>query len=589
MSRRPNVVFVLTDDQGYGEIGAHGNAWIRTPNMDKLHDEGVRFTHYHVGTTCAPTRSGLMTGHHCNSAGVWHTIGGRSLLRPDEWTLADALKSAGYRTGHFGKWHLGDCKPFRPHDRGFEETVYHCGGGVGNTADAWGNDYFDDTYQVNGTPQKFEGYCTDVFFREGMKFIEAHKDEPFFCYIATNAPHGPFNVEPEYMNLYTDTAPHENRARFYGMVTNIDENLGKLRAKLDELGLTDNTIVMFMTDNGSGGGNTPDRETSYVEEGPCQFNDGMRGTKGSEYEGGHRVPWFLHWPTGHLTGGRSIERLASYVDFMPTILDLCGVTVPAERNFQGRSLKPLLAGDAPDADWTQRILVTDTQRLARPIKWRRSCVMQDKWRLINGTELYDMEADWGQRNDIAAEHPGKIAELRAGYEAWWTTVSEQFDRDIPCELGADEETVTLTTHDIRNEAANTAWNQGHVRRGHVCSGYWEVNFARAGRYEFAMQRWPRDAGHALGAGIDGDDVEWRKDAIAKNETSKYSGGVALDLRWATIEAFGKTQWAEVDADATQLTFEMDLPAGETHLFAGFCDAYQTIAPYFIYVRYLGAS
>ena len=156
MSRqRPNVVFVLTDDQGYGDLGCHGNDVIRTPNVDRHHADAVRFTDFHVGTTCAPTRAGLLTGHYCNSAGVWHTIGGRSLLREDEWTLADALREAGYRTGHFGKWHLGDSQPFRPHERGFERSVYHAGGGIGNTGDPWGNDYFDDTYYVNGEPERF--------------------------------------------------------------------------------------------------------------------------------------------------------------------------------------------------------------------------------------------------------------------------------------------------------------------------------------------------------------------------------------------------------------------------------------------------
>ena len=229
MSReRPNVVFVLTDDQGYGDLGCHGNDVIGTPNVDRHHADGVRFTDFHVGTTCAPTRAGLLTGHDCNSAGVWHTIGGRSLLREDEWTLADALREAGYRTGHFGKWHLGDSQPFRPHERGFERSIYHAGGGIGNTGDPWGNDYFDDTYYVNGDPERFAGYCTDVFFREGLRFIEEHREEPFFCYIATNAPHTPLNVEPRYVALYRDAVPHEERARFYGMITNIDENFGAL-------------------------------------------------------------------------------------------------------------------------------------------------------------------------------------------------------------------------------------------------------------------------------------------------------------------------------------------------------------------------
>ena len=347
--KRPNVVFVLTDDQGYGDLGCHGNDVIRTPNVDRLHADAVRFTDFHVGTTCAPTRAGLLTGHYCNSAGVWHTIGGRSLLREDEWTLADALREAGYRTGHFGKWHLGDSQPFRPHERGFERSVYHAGGGIGNTGDPWGNDYFDDTYYVNGRPERFAGYCTDVFFREGLRFIEEHRDEPFFCYIATNAPHTPLNVEPRYVDLYRDAVPHEDRARFYGMITNIDENFGTLTRALAELGLAEDTIVVFMTDNGTAGGVELDAD-EHPREGPGSFNAGMRGRKGSPYEGGHRVPFLLRYPAGGAAGGRDVDTLTSYVDFMPTILDLCGLDVPAGRSFHGRSLVPLIRGEA-DAAW----------------------------------------------------------------------------------------------------------------------------------------------------------------------------------------------------------------------------------------------
>ncbi len=582
MTKRPNVVFVLTDDQGYGEIGAHGNPDIRTPHLDALHAESVRFTDFHVGTTCAPTRSGLLTGHNCNSTGVWHTIGGRSLLREDEWTLADALKGAGYRTGHFGKWHLGDAQPFLPHRRGFELSVYHGGGGIGNAPDAWGNDYFDDTYSVNGERRQFEGYCTDVFFREGMKFIEEHKDEPFFCYIATNAPHGPFNVEEEYTNLYTGIAPTVDRARFYGMVTNIDENVGKLRAKLDELGLSENTIVVFMTDNGSGGGVTSD-DDGHVEEGPCNFNAGMRGYKGWPYEGGHRVPFFLHYSAGGADGGRDIGELTSYTDFMPTILDLCGVEVLAGRTFHGQSLVPLIRGDG-SGNWNERALVADTQRVARPIKWRLSSVMKRKWRLLNGCELYDLAADPRQKKDIAAEHPDVVRELRGDYDAWWEMVSEQNDRDIPFALGETDETVVLTTHDLRNEGMSTAWHQTHVRKALAVGGHWEVDVRSPGRYTIELCRWPKEAGHALGAGIDGDDVPWRRDVIDPRHERLYSGGEAVPIRWARLEISGKTLHREVDPGAKGVTFEVDLPEGGTHLVAALHDKReQTMAPYYIYI------
>lgn len=583
--KRPNIVFVLTDDQGYGEIGAHGNPYIRTPHLDRLHAESVRFTDFHVGTTCAPTRAGLLTGHTCNSTGVWHTIGGRSLLREDEWTLADALREAGYRTGHFGKWHLGDASPFRPHERGFEHSVAHWGGGIGNTADHWGNDYFDDTYSVNGQPVKFEGFCADVFFAEGMKFIERHQDEPFFCYIASNTPHGPWNVEKRYWEPYVDVAPGEQRARFYGTVANVDENIGKLRAKLQELGIAENTIVIFMTDNGSGGGVTCDA-AGHVEEGPCNFNAGMRGTKVWEYEGGHRVPFFLYGPASGVVGGCDIDTLTSYTDFMPTILDLCGVRVPENRTFHGRSLKPLIAGERGGA-WDERILVTDTQRVARPVKWQKSCVMKNRWRLVNGRELYDLATDPRQTTDIASDHPERVAELRSGYDTWWNLVSEQSDRDIPFHIGDMEDEVVLTTHDIRNEACQCAWNQSQVRKGFAVAGYWEIDVRQTGRYRFEMRRWPREAGHALAHGFTGEDVEIRWDCIFERSQQLYRDGAALNIRWGRLEMGGQVLFAEVEPGAASVVFEADLPQGPGHLHPSFHgDEPSTLSPYYIYVRRL---
>jgi len=580
--RRPNIVWILTDDQGYGEIGAHGNPYIQTPNLDQLHGEGVRFTDFHVGTTCAPTRAGLLTGHHCNSAGVWHTIGGRSLLRKDEWTLADALKEAGYRTGHFGKWHLGDASPFLPQERGFEESVAHGGGGIGNTPDYWGNDYFDDTYSVNGRPVKFEGFCADVFFAAGLKFIEQHRKENFFCYVASNTPHGPWNVERRYWEPYAAVAPSEQRARFYGTVSNLDENVGKLRARLRELGIADRTILVFMTDNGSGGGVTCDAQ-GHVEEGPCNYNAGMRGVKGWEYEGGHRVPFFLYGPAVGAAGGRDIPHLTSYVDFMPTMLDLCGIEAPPERSFHGQSLKPLIAGQ-PGGNWNERLLVADVQRVARPVKWHKSCVMKNRWRLINGRELYDLAADPRQTRDVAARYPGLVAELRDGYGRWWDLVSEQFDRDIPFSIGESDAEVVLTTHDIRNEAAQAVWNQGQVRKGQIVSGYWEIDVRRAGRYRFELRRWPRESGHPLTHGFRGADVEIRWDCLSERWAAFYRDGEALDIRWARLEIGDQVLFAEVERGAKSVVFEMDLPKGPAHLYPAFHGGHtQTMAPYYIYV------
>ena len=288
-ARKPNVVIVITDDQGYGDLAFTGNSVIRTPTLDKLSKQGTLLNNFHVDPTCAPTRSALMTGRYSDRVGVWHTVQGRSLLRRRETTMPDIFGANGYATGMFGKWHLGDCYPYRPEDRGFQHCVYHQAGGVGQAPDYWGNDYFDDTYIVNGKHQRLEGYCTDVWFDQGMKFIKDNKDKPFFAYISTNAPHGPYYSPEKYSKPYAGN-PKVPLPEFYGMITNIDDNMARLMKMLDDEGLADNTILVFMTDNGTAAG----------IKGGRGYDGGMRGMKNSEYEGGHRVPFMIRWPNGKI-------------------------------------------------------------------------------------------------------------------------------------------------------------------------------------------------------------------------------------------------------------------------------------------------
>lgn len=574
-ARKPNVVFVITDDQGYPELGCHGNPLVKTPNIDALFRESVQFDQFHVGPTCAPTRAGLLTGHYANSTGVWHTIGGRSLLRENEWTLQSALRENGYRTGLFGKWHLGDEFPYRPQDRGFEETICHGGGGIAQAPDWWGNDYFDDTYKVNGTPRKFNGYCTDVFFSEGMKFIERHKDEPFFCMIALNAPHLPFNVPKEFMAMYRDSGEPETYQRFMGMITNIDQNMGRLRERLRQLGLDENSILVFMSDNGTDGTAWEGRKDPY--------RAGMRGEKGSEYDGGHRVPFFLRWPGGRVPENERIDTLTAFVDFMPTVLELCGATVLADRSFHGESLVPLIRGHR-GGHWDERIIVTDSQRVTYPLKWKQSAAMKGKWRLVNGNEIYDIEADPGQRTDIAAKHPEIVKELRAGYEAWWKIVSPRFDEEIPLRLG--KQPVCLNTHDWRNEDSEVAWSQAAIRAGKVCNGYWEVLVESDGEYEFELRRWPREAGHAVQAGIDGDDVEWRREECWPEAHDAFTGGKALPIETAQLRITGiEAEYESVDPTAECVTFKVRLRTGPAHVQTWFTDnVHLAVGAYYVYVR-----
>ena len=251
---RPNVILVMTDDQGYGDLACHGNPILKTPNLDRLYAESVRLTDFHVSPFCTPTRAALMTGRYPGRTGAYRTSSGRTMMHTDERTVANVFADAGYVTGMVGKWHLGDNAPHRPQDRGFQDVVWHRCGGVGQASDYWGNDYFDDTYERNGKFEKFEGYCTDVWFRESIRFIEENQTKPFFLYLATNAPHGPYLVDPKWSRPYEESAKWGSGARFYGMIANFDHNLGELRRKLDELELAENTILMFMTDNGTANG-----------------------------------------------------------------------------------------------------------------------------------------------------------------------------------------------------------------------------------------------------------------------------------------------------------------------------------------------
>ena len=565
LPQRPNVVLVITDDQGYGDLGCHGNPVIQTPNIDTFHSESVRLTNFHVGPTCAPTRAGLMTGHYCNCTGVWHTIGGRSLIRRNEVTMADVFRAGGYRTGIFGKWHLGDNFPFRPHDRGFEVALVHGGGGVSQTPDYWGNDYFDDTYRLNGEPRAFTGYCTDVWFDQAMRFIEDNRGRPFFCYLPTNAPHGPYNVPDSYSAPYRGKVP-DDRANFYGMITNIDDNVARLRAKLAELDLEDNTILIWMTDNGTSGGCSLDKD-GFVKEG---YNAGWRGLKNSEYEGGHRVPFFLRWLAAGISTGRDVDELTANVDVLPTLIDLCELDAPHDVTFHGTSLRPLLLGEKPD--WPDRVVVTDSQRVEMPIKWRKSATMTQRWRLVNGEELYDILADPGQRSDVAAEHPDVVSELRTHYEKWWDLVSATFDEPCPIVIGSEqEETPVLTGHDWHGDQC--PWNQGLIRQGVECNGYWVIDAAASGEYVFELRRWPREEDREITAGIEGEITDW------------YHGGNALDLRTARIRIGEREQQAPLPAGAKGVEFTFALDAGVTRMqtFLEGTDGL-SIGAYYVYVR-----
>ncbi|MDH3583705.1 MAG: arylsulfatase [Phycisphaerae bacterium] len=567
VAAKPNVVIVITDDQGYGDLSCHGNPVLQTPNLDRLHSESVRLTDYHVAPTCSPTRGALLTGHWTNRTGVWHTIMGRSMLRENEVTMGQIFKDAGYATGMFGKWHLGDNYPYRPEDRGYTEVLRHGGGGVGQTPDYWDNAYFDGSYWHNGTPTPAKGFCTDVFFDYAKRFIKTQKKagKPFLAYISTNAPHGPMHSPMKYAKPYLGKIKSEGQAHFYGMIANIDDNVGQLRDFLDKEGLTDNTIFIFTTDNGS-------------SSGWRTFNAGMRAGKGSEYDGGHRVPLFAYWPKGNLTGGRDVEPITAHVDVVPTLIDLCGVAAPKGVKFDGVSIKPLLQGKGK---WRDRILVTDSQRVKDPIKWRKSSVMTSQWRLVNGKELYDIKADPGQTKNVATAHPQVVERLTAFYDAWWEELVPTFKQDTAIYLGhRGENPARLTSHDWIT-TGSTPWNQRHIRNattGAKNTGFWNVKVVEDGSYEFRLRRWPEETDQPIDAAIPaGADVPGV-------QAFRAVPGKKIQPVRATLQIGGKQVEAQVKPGDKEAVFNLNLKAGKTRLTTLFhTKDDQTYGAYFVYV------
>ena len=433
-SVKPNIVLIMTDDQGHGDLSGHGNKILKTPVLDKLARASVQFDRFFVCAVCAPTRSQLLTGRYHLRGGVWGVTKGRETLDADAVTLAELLKPAGYATGLFGKWHLGESYPNVPHGQGFDRFV-------GFRTGHW-NLYFNPPLEENGQPIETLGYITDVITDYAIDFIRDNRDKPFFCYVAYNAPHAPIQIADEYFDVYKDDKIDAFTKGVYGMVANIDENVGRLLKKIDELQLTEKTIVIFLTDNGPNG----DR-----------FNSGMRGRKGSLYEGGVRVPCFIRWP-GHLKP-HTVHQTASAIDMVPTLLDLCGVKPADAPKFDGKSLTPLLLGN--DHDWPERKLFFHRSRDSVDEKVNRypGAVRTQNYRLYlksrNQVQLYDLTKDPGEKNNIVKQHPAIVKELKSAYEKWFDDVTDRRFVSPVLPVGYDEENpVTLP--------ATRAWFTGKI-------------------------------------------------------------------------------------------------------------------------------
>ena len=503
----PNVIIIMTDDQGYGDLACLGNPVIKTPNLDKLYNESARFTDFHVNPFCSPTRAALMTGRMSDRTHVRSTVYARNHLNLEETTMAEYFKASGYATGQFGKWHLGHNYPYRPMDRGFDYWVGHGDGGTGSASDYWGNDKMNDTYIRNGVEEEFEGFGTDVFFDEAMGFIKKNKKNPFFIYLATNVPHRPWNVKEEWYEDYKDVDASEYKdwlatRDFLATVTHFDYNLGRLRSFLSDNKLNENTILIFLTDNGTSGG-------SGV------FNAGMKGKKGSMYEGGHRVPLFIHWPQGGFDKGEDIHEFTAHIDLLPTLKKICALNAPDKTllPFDGKDLTKLLNKEQDNLPDRHLIMHQQNTREV-PVKHMNSLVATSQWRLINGKELYKIKEDAGQKQNVASEYPDVVTQLNDVYDKHWDKLSmEQYP--FPLAIvgsGYDQETVLVPDGWIRDNNTNT-WDQSHINAGVNGSGFWPVQIAKPGKYQIDVRRWPKEL-----------DVSINTEKLEKKEADIYRRG-----------------------------------------------------------------
>ena len=489
----PNVILIITDDQGYGDLGFNGNPNIITPALDNFAAESVRFNNFYVSPVCAPTRSSLMTGRYSLRTGVRDTYNGGAIMASSEVTIAEMLKQANFTTGIFGKWHLGDNYPSRPSDQGFDESLIHLAGGMGQVGDFTNyfkkdTSYFDPILWHNNEQKPYKGYCSDIFTENAIEFIENNKNNPFFCYLSFNAPHNPLQVPDEYYQAYKTLDPtdgidpelipnekisektKDNTRKVYAMVTNIDDNLKKLFNKVDELGIKDNTIVIFMTDNGP-------QHVRYIA--------GMKGRKSSVYNGGIRVPFFLRFPA-MFSGNQEVNQFTAHIDLLPTLSKLCNVEMPRDRKIDGRSFIPSINSEKlPERSffsyWTRKY----------PELYNNIALQRGQFKLIGKTdynspienfELYDTYNDPFEKNNLVTQKKSIALSLKKEMHQTFLELvnSENLKNPPRIMLGSDfENPVYLNRNDAGGQRA--VWNQEQAY------SFWKVDINKEGLYDLKFK------------------------------------------------------------------------------------------------------
>lgn len=607
-SPKPNVILIMTDDQGYGDLSYHGNPILNTPHMDALAEQSIRLTDFHVTPMCAPTRGQLLTGLDAARNGAVNVSAGRSLMRAELPTMADIFGESGYTTGLFGKWHLGDNYPFRPEDRGFQETVWFPSSSISSVPDFWGNDYFNDTYISNTKREKYEGYSTDVFFEEAMEFSRksANDGKPFLTIINTNTPHGPLIAKDEdikYMqNVFAESDFVSNADMssnledqlilFLAMIRNIDENMGRLMRFLQEEELAENTILIFMTDNGS-------------THGPLYYNAGMRGMKTHLWEGGHRVPFFIRWPNGDFGEPRDIGGLTAVQDVLPTLIDLAGIVPATPLKLDGVSLTPVFRGNANVPE--ERMVVINYSYMPIGFNYpspegqsimspEGGVVLWKRWRLLMDRALYNLDSDPMQETNIIDQYPEVVEKMRKHLYDWWGEVKHIANEPQRIIIGSNNENPLMLS--------GCEWldvfidQQSQVMNGTRKFGYWLLEVAEAGEYEFELRRWPKESNLSI--------TEKPTTEIASiNPRHNLSIATALPIKSAhiyinnvavphkpldEIEAYpflGERK--KVESGDRSVTFNVDLEEGPIALHAWFNEddgrrPNPITTPYYVYVR-----